>query len=401
MLDLASHTIYYLSSESFSAAYSLCGDNSRVFVFDSKHLQHISHQYNLKAFDKNLVKYLFLNSNRIISTINIEMVDFCNLQCVHCYANMFPHKGKIMPKASFYHIVDEIIRLYKPVNIKVSGGEPSLYPNIVEICQAIQTIKPISTHKLLTNLIMPKDTLLDILKTGISLQVSIYGCSFEDFHLFTNGSRHQYDTIINNLKNIPSEYLKNTHIVFHVPQYTKEITKSCEFFANTYGITYHIGGINYIGRAYLNNSSLEAKTSFNSEAYPKTILCNRICENSKICISTDGDITPCPFFRPSNVDFVMGNINKQSLNDILTSKKVNEFDELSVDNVEGCKDCPLKYVCSGGCSAERLTMTGSILKKYPRCNVEDDFNVLDKNYIYEVFMIKPGYFKFNKGGIVQ
>ena len=396
MLDIGSHTLYYLTKGSFSVAYSLCNGHNRVYALDSKLLQSISQQYELKPLSKYVVKHLFSNNARVISTINIELVDYCNLQCIHCYANMDAHKRLFLSQSSFDNIINEIKEIDTSVNIKVSGGEPSLHPDIVDICQAIQTIKPIEAHKLLTNLTMSENTLLNIIKTGISLQISIYGCSFNDFHRFTRGSQKQYDVILNNLKTISSKYINNSHIVFHVPQYTKESMRSCELFADTFGISYHVGGINYIGRAYLNNELLEAKTSLNSDAYTKTLLCNRICENSKICILTNGDITPCPFFRAENKDFVIGNINRQRLRDILQSQKLQRFDDLSIDDVEGCKECPLKYVCSGGCSAERLTMTGSILKKYPRCSIENDIDKLDKNYIYEVAMVKPGYFKFIK-----
>lgn len=64
-----------------------------------------------------------------------------------------------------------------------------------------------------------------------------------------------------------------------------------------------------------------------------------------LLVSSDGSVYPCNMFLDFQ-EFEAGNIRKQGLEDIWKKSQVlKKFQQISVLDIEGCKNCELKFIC--------------------------------------------------------
>lgn len=97
--------------------------------------------------------------------------------------------------------------------------------------------------------------------------------------------------------------------------------------------------------------------------------CTSLCGagSSTISISSNGNVYPCHLFN-GNDEFLMGNALNGSIHDILKSKN-NAFSCMSVNDLEQCKDCDVKYFCGGGCRFRGYADYGDIRGHDRMCKV--------------------------------
>lgn len=81
------------------------------------------------------------------------------------------------------------------------------------------------------------------------------------------------------------------------------------------------------------------------------------CLYKKISIVENGDIKNCP-----SLPEVYGNIENSTLEEVLNIKGYHKYDNITKDDIEVCKDCEFRYVCSD-CRA--FTVTGENLRSKP------------------------------------
>ncbi|MFD2568834.1 grasp-with-spasm system SPASM domain peptide maturase [Pseudotenacibaculum haliotis] len=80
--------------------------------------------------------------------------------------------------------------------------------------------------------------------------------------------------------------------------------------------------------------------SINIKSFTESLNCNS-CLNGKISIDTQGNIKNCPSMTHS-----FGNIKNVSLKESLHKKDFKKYWSLTKDNIEVCKDCEFRYVCT-------------------------------------------------------
>ncbi len=78
----------------------------------------------------------------------------------------------------------------------------------------------------------------------------------------------------------------------------------------------------------------------NMRTYLSAKSCNS-CLNSKISIDVEGNIKNCPSMQNS-----FGNINNNSLEEVLNHKDFKKFWKITKDQIEVCKDCEFRYICT-------------------------------------------------------
>ena len=78
-----------------------------------------------------------------------------------------------------------------------------------------------------------------------------------------------------------------------------------------------------------------------------------------IAVTPDGDIYPCHQFV-GNKDFLLGNVSDKSF----SNRLYQNFNLAHIYNKEKCKECWVKFYCSGGCHANAYHMNGDIRKPY-------------------------------------
>jgi len=88
-----------------------------------------------------------------------------------------------------------------------------------------------------------------------------------------------------------------------------------------------------------------------------------------LSVDVDGKINICDCFYGMD-DFVIGNINTQSLDEILQNPLVQEFNGRTIDKLEGCQNCD-NHICHGGCPSHNVLFLNSkdgLYKKSYKCN---------------------------------
>lgn len=90
------------------------------------------------------------------------------------------------------------------------------------------------------------------------------------------------------------------------------------------------------------------------------------CGNEYVAVTPQGDIYPCHQFVGME-EWKMGNVMDGSFD----QKRKEEFAKANIYGKEGCKDCWAKFYCSGGCNANNLQYSGSVLKPHKlSCQLE-------------------------------
>ena len=152
----------------------------------------------------------FFNTNKGFPlNINLSITSRCNSPCVMCYDKNYLNKSH--DELSYKEIISFIndIAQYKPL-IFLTGGEPFLHHNIIDILQYIKKRK-------LHCGICTNGTLLDksIIKSLVDFDIdniifSIHGT--EENHDNITGVKGSYKKAIHNLKQF-CELKKNTHVM--------------------------------------------------------------------------------------------------------------------------------------------------------------------------------------------
>lgn len=394
MLDLKG--TYYLQSEAYTVVYHIDSMLSTYIMSNSffrKHQKELPEIINVNKeiimLDSSIVSNHMLNDS--IRQVSVEIVSKCDLNCKHCYGN-FLHEGISVTKCQFDRILNEISTLL-PCNVKITGGEPTLHPDIVEFCRKVIKLQPLTHHLVLTNATVSSAIFKAIIDSGIHVQISMYGFYFDSFQSFTNASRKLYDNIFENLASIPEYARDKIEIVYYDVSLSDDEKLEFVTFAKINHFKYHFGHITYLGRATENFSAFEKRMiTFDSDFHKKspTSLNCSVCEPSQLNICTNGDVTPCGYIRSAVKNY--GNIFNCSMDEILSSSVRMNFVNQTINDVKGCSDCPIRYLCSGGCYELTRSVTGSFFNKYPYCTFDRFIEQIVLNQIYLVEMRSPGVF---------
>lgn len=95
----------------------------------------------------------------------------------------------------------------------------------------------------------------------------------------------------------------------------------------------------------------------------------------RLCISPNGIVCPCPIL--SSHDVKMGDLRKQTLDEIWNGQELKDFRKLSKRNDSKCKECQYFSSCGGGCKANALPYGGSFTTRDTWCYKEIEDEIKD------------------------
>lgn len=101
------------------------------------------------------------------------------------------------------------------------------------------------------------------------------------------------------------------------------------FIKEIIGSSKSCGQINHLSFSYESLHDFFENTKFNG------------CLNGKISIDENGEIRNCPSLNKS-----FGNVKQSSLKEVLANQKAKEYWNISKDQIESCKDCEFRYICT-------------------------------------------------------
>lgn len=407
----------YLQNQDYVAIYSFWENDTYVYVVKCRTFErkpnlvkksilrsitsHKSRKIVFDYFSPDYVEQIFNQKQDNLNFVFIEINRKCNLGCIHCYLSQ-NDKGAHLTYDRFDEIIN-IIKDKQPIDIRIIGGEPSLVEDLCGMCKRAMGIQPKSHHTLLTNGSMSEESLRGIMETGINIQISVYGMTYRTFETFSHGKKKDFDRVFENLEILSKEYLNKVKLVFINSSVTKNELDHFIKFATEKGFSYSYGNVVSIGRAKINQNLLGNVEEINQERMTCSVkpkyeqkLSNRICDLDRLCICANGDITPCHYFQIHDTNYTMGNIFNSSLDDILWSKKFNDFRSHTVDDVKTCNKCIFRYLCSAGCCGETYAVKGDILEKYTHCCLDKCLSDVEEDTVYRIVKYCPGLFYKDK-----
>lgn len=323
--------------------------------------------------------------------ITIDVTSKCNLRCKHCRVNEIEYD---MP---FEEIKTAFKKLsgFKPRGVFISGGEPLIREDIVEIVKESKKLAPVTV--LNTNsLLLTEKKLKELIEAGLNyIQVSVDG--IEEQHDYIRGKGTYRKTIeklkminkysdkiklhissVVSLKNI--DYMEEfARQILEVEKINVQILGFKRFIPNNVlkdtaslgreGLKKLYDNLNKLQKKYKGKTTIASdmpmKNVFNEKkAFEILKKYNMQCVGCSagvngISIRNDGTVTPCTLLYIS-----CGNILKQDLNEIMKNVAMIKIKNRELKGK--CGNCKYKQIC-GGCRAEAYQVTGDYLEEDTEC----------------------------------
>ena len=337
---------------------------------------------------------------RYYSDLFILLTANCNLRCKYCFAQGGDTKETI--NFDFVKIALDYIseRNKKSVNIYFhGGGEPTLVIDLIKkiIKYAEKKIDKLNFGTQI-NGVLPKTTLVYLIKNNFQLSVSIDGPPhIQDRQRPLKGGDKSSPFVEKTIKflvknNYPFS-VRSTISAFSVTK-QKEIIR----YFHKLGIkSVHFEPIFEVGRSlkpkdnfskapslslYIENY-LEAKKladKLNIELISVFLpIYRRSCAHCgasipNIFLTPDGYISCCYeayLGRTAPKELIYGRFDKKRRKLVFNQRRISYLQKRIVCNMESCQDCFLKWNCAGGCHSKTIALTGDMFKvNRERCNTK-------------------------------
>lgn len=334
-----------------------------------------------------------------LSELWIYTNNSCNLRCKHCLVSAGEDSKDRLSAADIMRIVDEA----KSLGVRrfyFTGGEPFLRHDILSLINYItkdRELVILTNGTLLTK--EKAEKLASIDKKRLFLQISLEGSDAKihdsirgegSFELAVNGiknlietgivptitttiTRLNMDSAVNTHRFIASLGIKAHHILYLHPKGRMQRFKDELFITSdelSEAMQSLIEASKETGVIIDNAESFKARVS--NKKGRKTDLCN--CCYEMLCVDSDGEVYPCAAIAGYK-RFSAGNVRDYSMADLwLDSPLTKRIRQSSLNNIEKCRECYLRFICGGGCfcygyfNEETKTGTGRIEAVDPYCN---------------------------------
>lgn len=325
----------------------------------------------------------------------------CNLKCNYCYNNggeNIRYMDITVAKMGISAFLKEFPKL-KKLTITFFGGEPTLNQNliykIVEFCQA----SPIKTNfRIVTNGMCEKKIWKFILENRFEISLSMDG--IPGINNVTRGKSDGLKEKIKELVENDNEFQVRSTLT---SQNIKFFSKSVRWWAGLGVKNIHFEEVDVVGRAkknFINPPEIKimAKeiekviktaednninliySSWMSLNNPSSYFCDS-CRGFQYMLFSDGSIGGCFSAKQNKLfekNFIVGKLKK---NEIKWLGNKNYLQSISTEKMPQCKNCEVKMICGGGCYAQHLMTSGSILSPSPEyCERAKSMIALGKKY---------------------
>ena len=323
-----------------------------------------------------------LCSRQVLSIVQLSISSICNLNCKYCYATdreelSFPP----MTLSDYHRVIDEICTINPNVSFTITGGEPLLNSDCFDIARYIN--KKGCRVDILTNGTLINEKNINKIKEYFwKVTISMDGSTKVKHEKFRGPNTYERTTKAIELLDTYSipNYLSmtvNRLNINDVGDMAKKYGRKLRFAplfpagnANKSEIDLSISGKEYYD--VLNNTNGVNPLSYcesTLDASQKCRRCKCAIGGSELSISATGDVYPCQLLHYPQ--FYIGNIHEHSIVNLYRNSDIIEkCARMTVDNIEGCKNCPIKYICGGACRARAYHEKGDIMVSGEFCEYE-------------------------------
>ena len=302
-----------------------------------------------------------------IDGLYIEITDKCNLHCDYCCRNCDSNNNHFLDLV----VIDRLLSTsadHGANTVAISGGEPLLHPQILEIANLVKKYNYKST--LLTNGVLLSTVDYSLIKMFDGIQISVDGGSAS-----TNDQTRGYGSfnrIITGIESILAKGYNAEKIAFKMTitaQNHSEIKQLGEL-AHRYGVT-NIG-FSFIFNEGRAKETLDSFLNNKQKKYVLEELHKLELEHPEIKISPPGYTDECPLIKDNNMSlsprvdvhgnvyacqmfegiFSIGNIYKQNIADIINGDKLFSLKQMVCGRryyMIECSNCFMSQKCKRGC----------------------------------------------------
>ena len=310
----------------------------------------------------------FYQKNRKLWNTCFELTYLCNERCRHCYLDdpKANQETGILRFDVWQRVIDEIADM-GCMNVLVTGGEPTLHPDFLQICSHI-TKRGMLLDIFSNGLMISQESLKDIIALHPNtVSVSLYGgdAEFHDYVTCVPGSFDKTFRTILMMKCAGVDvYVKSVLFKGRFDQY-----KKLKSLMDPIKIPIFCGQKVEAGRSGRSAENFDADNEtlldfcreqiatdpiWNEDEIPTRPPDSQICGVgvSTLTFRPNGDISPCiPY------PLVLGNICRQDVKDVwANSSELEALRKMRFGDIsERCKTCPdsgFCHVCPGVAYAE-------------------------------------------------
>lgn len=323
-------------------------------------------------------------------TAQLEVTDFCNHRCVHCYNLDSEIKNRPMRQVDDETVLKCVQKLVdnKIFSVIVTGGEPLINKELTK--KVIRLLKGNKTRvSLNSNLTLADDDFIHFLKEQkVGVLTSCPSGETDSFSRLTGTDNYSlFETNIKKLVSVGVRFTVNMVVTkenLHEIRQTAENMKAlgCKSFAATpMGLNVEYPRLDLllsveevrqvISELLWIEKELDMKVDI-LEALPKCVFpesvlmekhafLNRKCQAGRtvIAVSCNGDVRPC-----AHNPYSYGNILKEDLRGIW--QKMSDW-RSALYVPQECMDCTWLNHCNGGCRTSAKVFNGGWNKKDMWC----------------------------------
>jgi uncharacterized protein len=342
-----------------------------------------------------------------IIAVYIEITGTCNERCPYCYNSRLVNTGKRLPFPALSDLFNQL-GSHNILSAALSGGEPFLHPEIADILANAKE-KNIGIMIISNGVCFEDKNIPILLEYQPELQLTFDGWDSESHnltrgvnnfvkltaglrsahkhgyngkvHIRLNLGKHNIGHIADTLKMLELEFsgenitsisaslLRKSNRENDCPELflaPEEYLEYPEIFEDFEKWTLS-GGV----KVTYDFNNPDFGCPYNSEI--ENVQCG-------LRIALDGNVFPCQSFTDDIFSF--GNIENQSLDEILGGEKFRSFVDAvhtRKSKIEKCKSCGYTRLCVGGCPATAYVENGTINSVSDRCSWRK--SALNKNLL--------------------
>jgi radical SAM protein with 4Fe4S-binding SPASM domain len=320
-----------------------------------------------------------VREGRLLS-MELEFNKSCNFRCLYCYASDHTVHRDELSREEFFDLITQAKELGARKMI-VLGGEPMLYPHIVEMIKFIRGLD--MDVELFTNgTNMTAEMAREFYAAGVRvvLKMNTFDEKVQDTLSGRKGAYTQIHEAFKNLKaaGYPSKdrFMGISTVVCQ--QNIEELPKMWEWLRDQNIAPYFEmitpqGGAKEHNMLDVDSRQVEelfkriSKIDRNKYGHhwdPKPPLIGGECLRHRFscAVNSEGDVQPCV-----GVTIPIGNVRKQKLKDILKDSEVVQDLKIYTQTIKGpCSQCDRLNECYG-CRGAAFQMTGDYLASDPLC----------------------------------
>ncbi|MBC7333329.1 MAG: SPASM domain-containing protein [Actinobacteria bacterium] len=315
---------------------------------------------------KIYLSYLFkkINLSYLPIKLWIELTNHCNLKCNLCPNQKIPSSDKgYMDWDTFKKIIDEAEGKVRDLNL-FHRGESFLHPRLFDMIEYASSKGFITKIHTNATLITPKN-IEKILDSGLSyISFSFDGYSKSTYEKNRGDSSYEktLNGIIEFLKAKKEKHCTKPYTVLQIMEYDNNLSKR-DFKIQRKNFIRKLKSLpldRFVVRTPHNWGgliTLEQKSEYENDTekdkYQDKKLKHKIPKPKLACtfpwyalvILYDGTVLPCP--QDFNARLTIGNIKKQSLEEIFNGKSLKElrfkFKNRDIENLKPCVSCDRIY----------------------------------------------------------